>query len=155
VAVASAEPYANLHFDPDTQPCQHPITQFFTGRIPFLPPNQQCQSVNRWALGWRWVPFAQAPPIAPSSQQWLSSSNSLSNFSDSKCTGARCVRKRINVHHGCVFNSLIETNNTHPQCSIKRPHPLFQMERTLTCTGLLAKTKPEKSRFSPPYMYFL
>jgi len=23
------------------QPCQHPTTQFFTGRMPFLPPNQQ------------------------------------------------------------------------------------------------------------------
>jgi len=29
------------------------------------------------------------------------------------------------------------------------------MDRTLTCTGLLAKTKPEKQRFSPPFMHFL
>jgi len=28
------------------QPCQHPATQFFTGRIPFLPPNQQRQSTE-------------------------------------------------------------------------------------------------------------
>ena len=28
------------------QPCQHPITQFFTGRMPFLPPNQQRQSTE-------------------------------------------------------------------------------------------------------------
>jgi len=28
------------------QPCQHPTTQFFTGRMPFLPPNQQCQSTE-------------------------------------------------------------------------------------------------------------
>jgi len=41
VAVASAVPYANLQLDTDTQPHQHPTTQFFTGRMPFLPPNQQ------------------------------------------------------------------------------------------------------------------
>jgi len=29
---------------PDRQPCQHLITQFFTGRMPLLTPNQQCQS---------------------------------------------------------------------------------------------------------------
>ena len=28
------------------QPCQHPTTQFFTGRMPFLPPNQQHQSTE-------------------------------------------------------------------------------------------------------------
>jgi len=27
-------------------PCQHPTTQFFTGRMPFLLPNQQCQSTE-------------------------------------------------------------------------------------------------------------
>jgi len=26
--------------------CQHPTTQFFTGRMPFLPPNQQRQSTE-------------------------------------------------------------------------------------------------------------
>jgi len=36
--VASAGPYASLH--------QHPTTQFFTGRMPFLPPNQQRQSTE-------------------------------------------------------------------------------------------------------------
>jgi len=44
VAVASAELYASLHLAPDRQPCQHATTQFFTGRMPFLPPNQQRQS---------------------------------------------------------------------------------------------------------------
>ena len=29
-----------------TQPRQHPTTQFFTGRMPFLPPNQQRQSTE-------------------------------------------------------------------------------------------------------------
>jgi len=46
VAVASAGPYASLHLAPDREPRQHPTTQFFTGRMPFLPPNQQCQSTE-------------------------------------------------------------------------------------------------------------
>jgi len=47
VAVASAGPYANhLHHIPDTLPCQYPITQFFTGRMLFLTPNQQRQSTE-------------------------------------------------------------------------------------------------------------
>jgi len=46
VAVASAEPYASLHLAADRQPCQHPTTQLFTGRMPFLPPNQQRQSTE-------------------------------------------------------------------------------------------------------------
>ena len=36
--------YASLHLAPDRQPSQHPTTLFFTGRMPFLPPNQQRQS---------------------------------------------------------------------------------------------------------------
>jgi len=51
VAVASAGPYASLHLAPDRWPCQHLTTQFFTGRMPFLPPNQQCQSTEGKALG--------------------------------------------------------------------------------------------------------
>jgi len=46
VAAASAGPDASLHLAPDRQPHQHPTTQFFTGRMPFLPPNQQCQSTE-------------------------------------------------------------------------------------------------------------
>jgi len=44
VAVASAGQYASQHLAPDRQPRQHLTTQFFTGRMPFLPPNQQRQS---------------------------------------------------------------------------------------------------------------
>jgi len=45
VAVASAGPYASLHLAPERSPRQHLTTLFFTGRMPFLPPNQQqCQS---------------------------------------------------------------------------------------------------------------
>ena len=46
MAVVSAGPYASLHLAPDRQPRQHPTTQFFTGRMPFLPPNQQRQSTE-------------------------------------------------------------------------------------------------------------
>jgi len=46
VAVASAGPYASLHLTPDRKPRQHPTTQFFTGRMPFLLPNQQRQSTE-------------------------------------------------------------------------------------------------------------
>ena len=46
MAVASAGPYASLHLTPDRQPCQHLTTQFFTGQMPFLPPNQQRQSTE-------------------------------------------------------------------------------------------------------------
>ena len=46
VSVASAGPYANLHLAWDRQPRQHPTTQFFTGRMPFLLPNHECQSTE-------------------------------------------------------------------------------------------------------------
>ena len=46
MAVASAWPHASLHLAPDRLPRQHPTTQFFTGRMPFLLPNQQCQSTE-------------------------------------------------------------------------------------------------------------
>ena len=38
--------YASVHLAPDRQPRQHPTTQFFTGRMPFLSPNQQRQSTE-------------------------------------------------------------------------------------------------------------
>jgi len=44
--VASAGPYASLHLAPDRQPHQHLTTQFFTGRMPFLPSKQQRQSTE-------------------------------------------------------------------------------------------------------------
>jgi len=34
------------HASTPRQPRQHPTSQFFTGRMPFLPPNQQRQSRN-------------------------------------------------------------------------------------------------------------
>jgi len=46
VAVASAGPYASLHLAVGRYPLQHPTTQFFTGRMLFLPPNQQCHSTE-------------------------------------------------------------------------------------------------------------
>jgi len=44
--LASAGPYASLHLAPDRQPHQHPTTQFFAGRMPFLPPNQPRRSTE-------------------------------------------------------------------------------------------------------------
>ena len=37
-------------------PCQHPTTRFFTGRMPFLPPNQQRQSTEgyNWSVYMQW-----------------------------------------------------------------------------------------------------
>ena len=46
MAVASAGSYASLYLAPDRQPHQHLTTQFFTGRMPFLPLNQQRQSTE-------------------------------------------------------------------------------------------------------------
>ena len=51
MAVASAGPYASLHLAPDRYPRQYPTTLFFTGRMPFLPPNQQRQSTEGFV--WR------------------------------------------------------------------------------------------------------
>jgi len=51
VAVASVGPYARQHLAPDRQPRQHPTTQFFTGQMPFLPPNQQRQSTEGKTMG--------------------------------------------------------------------------------------------------------
>ena len=38
--------YISLHLAPNRKPRQHPTTQFFTGWMPFLPPNRQCQSTE-------------------------------------------------------------------------------------------------------------
>jgi len=47
VAEASAGPYANhLHLVADKLPLQDFVTQFFTGWVLFLIPNQQCQSTE-------------------------------------------------------------------------------------------------------------
>ena len=46
MAVASAGPYASLHLAQADNHASGPTTQFFTGRMPFLPPNQQRQSTE-------------------------------------------------------------------------------------------------------------
>ena len=49
VAVASAEPYASyLHFTPEDNHASTSSLEIFTGRMPFLTPNQQHQSTG-WA----------------------------------------------------------------------------------------------------------
>jgi len=42
--VATAQPYANLHLTQTTMPAPH--HSVFTGQMPFLLPNQQCQSTE-------------------------------------------------------------------------------------------------------------
>ena len=55
VAVASAGPYASLRCSRQiATPAPHP--QFFTGQMPFLPPNQQRQSTEATAT-WRFTNF--------------------------------------------------------------------------------------------------
>jgi len=44
--VASAGLYASLHLAPGRKPRQQSTAQFFTGRMPFLPHNQQRQSIE-------------------------------------------------------------------------------------------------------------
>jgi len=46
VAVASAGLYASLHLAPARRPCQHPTTQFFTDRMPFLPPTNSVKALK-------------------------------------------------------------------------------------------------------------
>jgi len=46
VAVASAGLYASLHLIPDNHTNIPPLSFFFTGPMPFLPPNQQRQSTE-------------------------------------------------------------------------------------------------------------
>ena len=46
MAVASAGPYASLHLALDRHHASTPPLSFFTGRMPFLPPNQQRQSTE-------------------------------------------------------------------------------------------------------------
>jgi len=58
MAVASAGACASLHLAPGRQPRQHPTTQFFTGRMPLLPPNQQRQSTEgSVAMTWQKINF--------------------------------------------------------------------------------------------------
>jgi len=46
VAVTSAGPCANLHLTQSDNHARIPPLSCFTGRMPFLPPNQQHQSTN-------------------------------------------------------------------------------------------------------------
>jgi len=65
VAVASAGPYASLHLAPDRQPHQHPTTQFFTGRMPLLPSNQQRQITEDKKINKKTVVHEMTATIVP------------------------------------------------------------------------------------------
>ena len=64
--MASAGPYASLHLAPDRWQRQHPTTQFFTGRMPFL------LFIAHWntvaALTWAWPSHARWPPLCKYNQ---------------------------------------------------------------------------------------
>jgi len=60
VAVALAGPYASLHLSPDRQTAPH--HSVFTGRMPFLPPNQQRQSTEGTVL-----------TVIPINNNWMAS----------------------------------------------------------------------------------
>ena len=65
MALASAGPYASLQLDPDRWPHQHLTTQFFTGRMPFLPSNQQRQSTEVNNITFKITKFSNADNILP------------------------------------------------------------------------------------------
>jgi len=61
-------PYASLHLIPDRQPHQYPTTQFFTGRMSFLPPNQQRQSTED--ISDQSISPAHSSKPTPANLQW-------------------------------------------------------------------------------------
>ena len=67
--MASAGLYASLHIAPDKQPRQYPTTLFFTGRMPFLPPNQQRQSTEGRKVKPVWI-LLQQETASGSSINW-------------------------------------------------------------------------------------
>ena len=69
--MASVGTYASLQLAPDRQPCQHPTTQFFTGRMPFLPPNQRRQSTEALILRKYYWCFHQHPNLVVLRCYWL------------------------------------------------------------------------------------
>jgi len=93
-------------------------------------------------------PVCSGTTQRPFPTMWLSFSSN-SNCSDSNSnnvTGARCVRKRINVHRGCVFNSLIKTNNT--QDTVQRPKtapPLYKWRELRPAPVCLLKPSQRNS----------
>jgi len=60
VAVASAGPYASLHFAPDRQPRQHPTTLFLQAGCPSCRPTNSIKALKALALNafWYGVPVA-------------------------------------------------------------------------------------------------
>jgi len=50
VAVASAGPYASLHFAPDRQPCQYPTTLFLQAGCPSCRPTNSVKALKANAL---------------------------------------------------------------------------------------------------------
>jgi len=66
------------------QPCQHPTTQFFTGRMPFLLPNQQRQSTEGMKGSWKFLKSPWVPPHPNCVCPVCSESSSLNTLTAAK-----------------------------------------------------------------------
>jgi len=67
-----------------------------------------------------------------------------------------CVpQKKKYKHHGCVSDSLISSLSIHSRHAVSRNWLFnFQLERTSTYTGLLARYRALELCSSPPFMQF-
>jgi len=85
------------------------------------------------------------PPTAPFPTVWLCSSSPTP--SPYMKTGARCVRREMYTT-GAFSDRLISFNSTHDHLQRQRNRlPSFQMDRTSTCTRLLAKYPSVETAF--------
>jgi len=98
-------PYASLHLAPVRYPRQQPTTQFFTGRMPFLPPNQQRQSTeckqNMYKTGTKFY---------SNDSQLCAAITSLSHIAQTECTDATSCYRCSTV---CVCECL---GHNHERC---------------------------------------
>jgi len=58
------------------EPCQHLTTQFLIGRMPFLMPNQQCQSTEGTCIMWQVTPNTKLYPL----KCWLFSHSTPTSY---------------------------------------------------------------------------
>ena len=134
MAVASAGLYASLH---PRQPRQHPTTQFFTGRMPFLPPNQQCQSTE----GRKFINFSESISSLEALKGFKLESDLVQNITHTQpfygsldFVWTMPVRRHQKIHSPThiimvinhpLFASSVYYNPWRPLCSIYGPDSLF------------------------------
>ena len=87
VAVASAGPYANLHLDPDTQPRQHPTTQFLQARCPSCCPTNSIKALK-----------ANSQNLILGKKTWMVPTNHpLCNAKDELGSGPTTTERELNT----------------------------------------------------------